>query len=110
MSNTLGHKHHVLVSPRLGQNTHSQRIKSFLLTTMLLAQVDVRYNESSKDANEYSQSHTHEFGFLFPLKAHTIPIVKTDIFQTCSFFLSELTKFSSMKNRSCRNKVSPFLK
>jgi len=36
MSNTFGHTHYVLVSPRLGQNTHSQRMKIFLLTTMLL--------------------------------------------------------------------------
>jgi len=37
MSNTYGHIHHVvLVSPRLGHNTHSQKNETFLLTTTLL--------------------------------------------------------------------------
>jgi len=42
MSNTYGHTPHVLVSPRLGQNTHSQKNEIFLLTTTLLTQANVR--------------------------------------------------------------------
>jgi len=44
---------HILVSPRLGQITHSQKNEFFFLTTTLLAQANVRTNKALKFCQDF---------------------------------------------------------
>ena len=95
-SHTFGHTHHILISPRLRQNTDSQKNEIFLLTTMLLAQANVRRMKVLiffKDLNNLN--HTHKvLGFL-SLKAHKF--LKTENLLFCQFASSQNNVFSFLK-------------
>ena len=90
MSNTLGHNHLVLVSSRLGhKHSLSKEWKLNTLLTMLLAQANGTYNESSKILPKLNNfNHTSNNSVFSQLKAHTFFFnMKTDVFQIMFSFL-----------------------
>ena len=60
MSNTFGHTHHTSLSHLDSDKTLTlQKNENFLLTTTLLTQANVRYNESSKILPRFEQIQSH---------------------------------------------------